>query len=83
MFEGLEPGPGPELVLSPLPLRVSQAPPGSGLARARFPGPGFAGSGPTGTQHTVVQSAGVQNKGVQNTGTEPEDPGGAGASSGG
>jgi two-component system, OmpR family, sensor histidine kinase MtrB len=80
--------PGPELVLSPLPLRVSQVPPGSGLTGARFPGSGFAGSGLTGTQHTVVQGTGIQGTGIQgtgiqSTGTEPEDPGGTGATSGG
>ena len=54
--------PGPELIL-PLPLRVSQVPPGSGLAGAGFPGPGFAGSGLAGTQYTVIQNTVIQKHG--------------------
>jgi two-component system sensor histidine kinase MtrB len=74
--------PGPELIL-PLPLRVSQVPPGPGLAGAGLNGAGFAGSGIAGTQHTVIENTGIQATGIQNTGTEPEDAGGAGATSGG
>jgi two-component system sensor histidine kinase MtrB len=79
--------PGPELILAPLPLRVSQVPPGPGLAGAGLNGAGFAGSGMAGTQHTVIentgiQATGIQNTGIQNTGAEPEDAGGAGATSG-
>ena len=84
--------PGPELILAPLPLRVSQVPPGPGLAGAGLNGAGFAGSGIAGTQHTVIentgiqatgiQATGIQNTGIQNTGAEPEDAGGAGATSG-
>ena len=58
--------PGPELIL-PLPLRVSQVPPGSGLAGAGFPGPGFAGSGLAGTQYTVIQNTGIQDTVIQDT----------------
>ena len=32
---------------------------------------------------TVTQSTGIQSTGIQNAGTEPEDAGGAGATSGG
>jgi hypothetical protein len=70
--------PGPELIHAPLPLRVSQVPPDPGLAGAGFPGSGFAGSTFTGTRQTAIQ-----NTAIQNTGTEPDGPGGTGATSGG
>ena len=61
--------PGPELIL-PLPLRVTQVPPGPRPAGAGFPGPGVAGPGRAGTQHTVIQHPGIQHTGVQGAGTQ-------------
>ena len=59
--------PGPELIHAPLPLRMSPAPAGPGLASSGFSSAGYAG---------------VQPAGTQRTGTEPEGPGSTGAVSG-